>query len=120
MADAIGYPQFIPATVVVKGLEGLIAGLIAGDGSGSTRKMLAAALAAVTMIIGYFVFEAFLYPALGRIVPFFSVTNVMQAAEEILPNSFQGLIGASVAFGLWRAMPKGSAENSDDDKKPPV
>lgn len=104
IADAIGYPQFILATFVVKGLEGLIAGLVAGRGSNLKRKAVAAYSGAAVMVVGYFIFEAVVYPVIGRSVPFFAVTNASAATLEIFPNVFQGVVGATVAFGLWRAV----------------
>lgn len=115
IADAIGYPQFIPATIVVKALEGFVAGVIARKNASPVRAGIAAGSAALVMVAGYFAFEAFVYPAFGHIVPFFAVTNLGQALEEVLPNAFQGLIGASVGFGLWRAMPKPRRDNSSGE-----
>ena len=65
MADAIGYPQFILATAVTKGLEGLLVGLVGyGKVAGVRRKTVAAGIGAATVVFGYFIFEGFVYPAL--------------------------------------------------------
>lgn len=105
VADAIGYPQFIIATAVTKGLEGLLVGLIGyGSVASHRRKGFAAAVGAITIVIGYFAFEAFLYPWLGKLSPFFNVTTFEAAVIEAPLNLIQGVIGASVGFGLWKAV----------------
>jgi uncharacterized membrane protein len=105
IADAIGYPQFIPATAITKGLEGLIAGLIAyGDTAPGWRKALGALTGASVMVVGYFTFEAFVYPAIGATMPFFKVTTLQAALVEVPINMVQGAIGAAVGFGLWKAV----------------
>jgi uncharacterized membrane protein len=105
VADAIGYPQFIPATFVTKGCEGLLAGLIGlGWSAGLGRKVLAASVGAVIMVAGYFIFEAWLYPAIGQSVPFFNVTTPQAALIEVPLNLIQGGVSAAVAIGLWKAV----------------
>ena len=104
MADAVGYPQFILATAVVKGIEGALVGIIGGRSTGETmiKPVLALLVGITTIVIGYFVFEAFIYPLLGQAIPFFKVTTVEAALAEILPNLMQGVISALIAFGIWR------------------
>lgn len=105
VADAIGYPQFIPATFVTKGLEGLLVGLIAlGAKAGLGRKIAAACVGVIVVVGGYFVFEAFIYPAVGRSVPFFNVTTLQAAIVEAPLNLIQAGISAAVAIGLWKAV----------------
>jgi len=113
LADCVGYPQFIIATAVTKGLEGLIAGLIAGSGDKPQRKALGAYTGGSIIIVGYFVFEAFIYPAIGRFAPFFAVTNIGSAVVEVLPNALQAIVGASVALGLWRTASGGGPQGDD-------
>ncbi len=105
VADAIGFPQFILATAVTKGLEGLLVGLIAGRKSRSlARKIFAFGVGALTIVVGYFTFEAFVYPLLATKMPMFAVTDLDAALIEILPNSVQGVIAAVVGLSLWRAL----------------
>ncbi len=108
LADAIGFPQFILATAVVKGVEGAAVGLIGWTPRGTTAGRVTAALAAgiVILVAGYFVFEAYLYPLLARRIPFFGVTDPTAALAEILPNLFQGIFSAVIAFGIWRVLGK--------------
>jgi len=47
-------------------------------------------------ITGYFLFEAAIYPALGRAIPFFAVTDANAALVEIIPNR-----ATSVSRCLW-------------------
>lgn len=104
-ADLLGYPQFFLATAVTKGLEGFLVGMIASGAHPSiSRIWIAAATGAVTIVVGYFVFEAYIYPALGSTMPFFNVTNLEDAIVELLPNTVQGVIGAVGGVGLWRAL----------------
>lgn len=104
MADALGFPQFILATAVVKGLEGLLVGLAAGRGGRPLRVVTALALGVVVLVGGYYVFEAFIYPLLAQRLPFFGVTDAAAALAEVLPNFLQGGISAVVAFGIWKVL----------------
>jgi uncharacterized membrane protein len=104
LSDALGYPQFILATAVVKGLEGALIGAIVGKSidRAMLRPVLGLAVGIAMLAGGYFVFEAFIYPALGQVVPFFKVTTFEAALAEIFPNLLQGIISALIAFGIWR------------------
>ena len=110
LADAVGFPQFILATAVVKGIEGaMVGGIAAGAHKGSQTRVVAALTAGVIVLVaGYFVFEAFLYPFLAVGIPFFGVTDPKAALAEILPNLLQGGISAVIAFGIWRIFSKQS------------
>jgi uncharacterized membrane protein len=105
MADAIGFPQFILATAVVKGIEGILVGGI-GLAKGGRRSGLGTATALIVGIIiltgGYYIFEAMIYPALAKSVPFYGVTDAKAALAEIGPNLLQGVLSAVIAFGIWR------------------
>ena len=104
LADAVGYPQFILATAIVKGLEGLLVGWIGGRSTGASMVKPAVALAVgvAVIVIGYFVFEAVIYPLLGKAIPFFKVTTLEAAIAELFPNFLQGIISALIALGIWR------------------
>jgi len=106
LADAVGFPQFILATCVTKGLEGFLVGLIGGGPRNYSlaRRTLAAGIGGVVVVVGYFVFEAFVYPTLGKSFPFFKVTDFGAALVEIGPNCVQALVGAAVGLGLWRSV----------------
>jgi len=104
LADAIGFPQFILATAVVKGLEGVVVGAIGGrtQKTHPGRPVLALVIGIAILVSGYFIFEAFIYPLLAKTIPFFKVTDLKAAIAEILPNLLQGIISAVIAFGIWR------------------
>jgi uncharacterized membrane protein len=106
MADAIGYPQFIVATFVIKGLEGFLVGLIGGGAKNYhlKRRMLAAATGGFIVVLGYFVFEAFVYPFIGGFIPFFKVTDIGGAIGELPANITQGIIGAVGGIALWKPL----------------
>lgn len=104
MADAVGFPQFILATAVVKGLEGLLIGLIRpapASSAGRSKAIVALACGILVLVAGYYVFEALVYPELARTIPFFGVTDAAAALAEVVPNGIQGLISAVIAFGVW-------------------
>jgi uncharacterized membrane protein len=102
-ADAVGFPQFILATGVIKCMEGYLIGLIGkGDSASSIKQVVALIVGILVLVGGYFIFEAFLYPALATAIPFFGVTDINAAIAEIFPNLLQGGISAVIAFGIWR------------------
>lgn len=106
ISDAIGYPQFIPATASIKLVEGLLVGLIGFRHSGASARqcILGLVVGAIIIVAGYFTFEAIIYPALAKYSPFFEATNVGMAIGEVVPNSFQAAISAILAFGMWRLL----------------
>jgi uncharacterized membrane protein len=110
MADALGFPQFILATAVVKGVEGILIGLIVGPRRQPWRAVIALAAGVLVLVGGYYLFEAYLYPLLARRIPFFGVTDAAAALAEVVPNLLQGGISAVIAFGIWKILarsPKG-------------
>jgi hypothetical protein len=66
------------------------------------KPAIALAVGIAVLVIGYFVFEAFIYPLLGKAIPFFKVTTLEAAIAELFPNLMQGIISALIAFGIWR------------------
>jgi uncharacterized membrane protein len=102
-ADAIGFPQFILATAAVKGIEGLIMGLIAkGNQKNKIFPFLAIAAGIGILVAGYYIFEAAIYPAMATHMPFFGVTDAKAALAEIPPNLLQGILSGIVAYGIYR------------------
>jgi uncharacterized membrane protein len=102
-ADAVGFPQFILATAVVKFCEGGAIGLIGGSQNSRSkiRPVFALAVGIVILVAGYFIFEAYIYPLLAHSIPFFKVTDFKAAIAEIVPNLLQGSISAIIAFGIF-------------------
>ena len=94
IADIIGFPLFAVPTLVIKGLEGLLAGVITNKKS-VYRDVLAVIFAGVEMVIGYFLVETYLWgtgPALAE-VP----ANIAQIFVG-------GLVGVPVALVLRRRL----------------
>lgn len=120
IADAIGYPVYIPATFIVKGFEGFITGTLAKGSSTLklTRPAFAAAVGGCSMVAGYYIFEALIYPALGQHVPMFMITDPAAALIGLFPNAVQGIAGIIGGLALWKAMAGAgtSAENITDSQ----
>ena len=91
LADIIaGYPQYAPATFVIKALMGLVACLIFSAVAKSTAKknfltpvfcVIAGVCAEAIMIAGYFVFEAII------------LSYGLGAIASVVPNTIQGVAG---------------------------
>ncbi len=100
LADlAYGGFLFVPITFVVKGIEGLIVGLLISKmrktgGMKHSRLIIAVVVGAVIMVLGYFLAEAFL---LGAFDDAFGMTA---AVAELLPNSVQGILSAILGYIL--------------------
>ena len=92
-----GYAFFAPFTLLIKGGEGLIAGLISNSLSGR-RDIIAVAIGGIEMVSGYFLAEFFAlsegWAALGE-VPF----NILQVTAG-------GVVGIAVAIVLRRRLPE--------------
>ena len=98
IADIIGFPLFAVPTLVIKGLEGLLASLITNKKK-VYRDILAVVVAGTEMIIGYFLVELYVLQwglggALAE-VP----TNIAQVA-------IGGLVGIPIALVLRRRLPE--------------
>ncbi len=100
-ADAVGFPQFVLATAVVKAIEGWIVAAI-GFRRSPPRQVAGLAAGILALVGGYYIFEAIVYPLLAETVPFFAVTDPRAALAEIFPNLVQGAISAVLAFGIQR------------------
>lgn len=104
ISDAIGFPVFVIPTLVIKGLEGLLAGLIANRKS-TSRDVLAACVGGVEMIFGYFLVELFVLPVWGVLG-----WGWVGALGEVPGNIGQVLIGAGlgipVSYIVRRRLPE--------------
>jgi uncharacterized membrane protein len=109
LADAVGFPQFILATAVVKGLEGLLIGFVSRKKPSTSRVILALVVGIAVLVGGYYFFEAYVYPWLARSIPFFGVTDRAAALAEIVPNLLQGSLSAVIAFGIWKVFARRQA-----------
>ena len=97
LADLLaGYAPYIPATFVIKGLMGLVAGLFMKNEKVTIiRRLIAFVVAEVIMVAGYFAFEA---------LPF--MYGPAAAAGSILSNLGQGAVGIIVAVLLTTLLSK--------------
>lgn len=96
IADIIGFPVFAVPTLIIKGLEGLLAGLITNKKS-IYRDIIAVLVAGAEMVTGYFLVEVYLW-------------GIGAALAEVPANIAQialgGLIGIPVALVLRRRLPE--------------
>jgi uncharacterized membrane protein len=96
IADIIGFPLFAVPTLVIKGLEGLLASLITNK-KNLYRDILAVVVAGIEMVIGYFLVELHLW-------------GIGSALAEIPANIAQiaigGLVGIPIALVLRRRLPE--------------
>ncbi len=99
MADLLlGYTHYAPITLVVKGLEGFIAGSILETDVGQRKPIVATSIAGIFMAFGYFIPEIFMY---GK-----------AAIASIPGNIMQGLLGGAVtSVALYTALKRTNAFN---------
>jgi uncharacterized membrane protein len=91
-----GYGYFAPFTFVIKGFEGIIAGLISTKSS-VARDGLAVIVAGSEMVLGYFLTEVYLYGLPS------ALTEVPGNISQILVG---GLLGVPVAVLLRKRLPE--------------
>jgi uncharacterized membrane protein len=96
IADIIGFPIFAIPTLVIKGLEGLLASLIS-DKKQVYRDVLAVVVAGTEMILGYFLVELWLWGIGGALA---------EVAANIAQIAIGGLVGIPVALVLRRRLPE--------------
>lgn len=92
LADILsGYSSYAPATFVIKGLMALVAALIIKklkeSNSKGILKIIPALVAEIIMVLGYFVYEGFLY-------------GFGPSAVNIIPNLLQGVAGIIIGLTL--------------------
>ncbi len=98
IADIIGFPLFAVPTLIIKGLEGLIAGLITNKKQ-VYRDIIAIIIAGFEMVIGYFIFE-------WLILQWGLVSALAEIPANIGQIAVGGIIGIPIAILLRRRLPK--------------
>lgn len=94
LADLLTGYVYAPVTLVVKGLEGFICGIIFERIPTTGGRIIAVAVGAVVMATGYFIFEIIL-------------VGLYPAALSYLANLGQGAAGAALAYILSLALERG-------------
>lgn len=96
LADVIsGYGYYAPLTLVVKGVEGLLVGLIS-DGANWKRDIVGVAVGGSAMILGYLLGQAYI---MQYLVPEFE-WGLVAALTEVPGNAFQVLAGGLIGIPL--------------------
>lgn len=100
LADILlGYSHYAPITLIVKGLEGYIAGRLLETKLGQKTPIIATTIGGVWMAFGYYFAEIFMYGS--------------KAALASIPgNLLQGFVGAIMAVVLFGALKKTKALDS--------
>ena len=96
IADIIGFPFFALPTLVIKGLEGLVASLITNK-KNVYRDVLAVVVAGAEMVIGYFLVEVYLWGLGGALA---------EVPANIAQIGVGGLVGVPIAIILRRRLPE--------------
>jgi len=98
IADIIGFPLFAIPTLVIKGLEGLLASLITNK-KNVFRDILAVVAAGTEMVIGYFLVELYVLQwGLGG--------ALAEVPANIAQVTIGGLVGIPIALVLRRRLPE--------------
>lgn len=92
MADLLlGYNHYVPITLIVKGLEGFIAGSLLETKIGEKKPIIATSIAGIFMALGYYIPEIFMYGGKAALV-------------SVPGNIMQGLLGAVTSVVLYTAL----------------
>lgn len=99
LADLVlGYSFYAPITLIIKGLEGFLAGAILETTIGKKFPLLAMITGAFIMAAGYYIAETFLYGAGPALV-------------AVPGNLSQGVVGAVAAILLYTGIKKTKDNN---------
>ncbi len=92
-----GYVIYAPATFAIKGIMALIAfygfKLLSKRCGKNAARIISGAIAEAEMVLGYFVFEGFMY-------------GFVPSAVNILPNAVQGIVGLILGIILVKVFEK--------------
>ena len=102
MADIVGFPVFALPTLLIKGVLGLIVGVI-GYRRRNAQAFLGVVLAEIWMVTGYFITEAFVFR---------KSMGMAAATSELAFNLVQGGFGVLIGFGVYMVFRRRPAESS--------
>ena len=109
LIDAIVAPHFLPATLVIKFAEGFIAGtifdLLKKHANEQVVRAFAIEIGGGLMIIGYFVYEAFVLP-LGLDTSAGIGVAIVELPWNIAQAFIGGLIAMMLASGIEKSYPR--------------
>lgn len=95
LADlSAGYLIFVPVTLIVKGIEGYLLGLLLNKHKDKSKPLVAISLAMAFMVIGYFLATAFI---LGLFDESF---GLVVAVNDSISTLVQAVISAVVGFAI--------------------
>ena len=108
LADiSLGYGAWAPGTLVIHGLQGFVAGLIAWRGD-VRRMVIAAVVGGAILVVGYFLYMLIFIPV-GLLDGEEGKTTFAVAWAAVWPNTFQvgfgAIIGAPLALAVRAAYP---------------
>jgi uncharacterized membrane protein len=98
IADVIGFPLFAVPTLVIKGLEGLISGLVGGR-KGVFGDVFAVLVAGCEMVLGYFFVE-------WLVLQWGFGGALVEVPANIVQIGVGGIVGVPVALVLRRRLPE--------------
>lgn len=106
LSDGLGgFGIFVPFTLVIKGLEGFVAGLISQKGTKRSILLLAWASGSAIMVSGYFLAESFF---IALVFGASQYTGIAAGLGELPFNVLQvaggGIVGIPVSLGLRYAL----------------
>ena len=88
-----GYVVYAPVTFIIKGIMAVVVGFINKKKTSLTSKIIGGIIAEIIMVLGYFVFEGFMYGFIPSIV-------------NIPANSIQGVAGIIIGIILIKIFEK--------------
>ncbi|CAK7020546.1 MAG: Thiamine precursor transporter HmpT [Peptostreptococcus russellii] len=92
LADVIlGYAIYAPVTLVAKGLEGFLCGLIAEKVSGKKGNVIGTIIGGIVMVSGYFIGEIFMY-------------GIQTSLAAVPANSLQATFGIVTSLLIYTAV----------------
>jgi len=92
LADALGgWYTWVPFTLVIKGAEGVVAGLIAGRERTNRRVLIAWVCGGLVMVSGYFIVQVFLY-GLGA--------ALVEGPFNLVQMTVAGVVGVPISLAL--------------------